>query len=164
MLTCPSCPVVQLKLALEAILQQPGAVRPDKVRFFRGQMQTIISRALTDLGLTPVPTRRCFTLIGAAGKAAWDCLLAGRQAGRQAVLAVQFWGLVPLEAGLAPPAGWSNSAAAGSRQQAAGSRPHWPPPPRYPHPARCAACTLQCLPDLWHGPVRSQTHTLPPHM
>lgn len=58
-------PLPQLKAAIEAVLSQPGAVKPERVRYFRGQMQTIISRALADLGITPVPTRRCFTLIGA---------------------------------------------------------------------------------------------------
>ncbi|EFN56383.1 hypothetical protein CHLNCDRAFT_35116 [Chlorella variabilis] len=53
----------ELKRALEAILAQPGAVRPTTARFFRGQMQTIISRALSDLGITPMPSRRCFTLM-----------------------------------------------------------------------------------------------------
>ena len=53
---------LQLKRALEQVLAQPGAVRPEKVRFFRGQMQTIITRALNEVDITPVPSRRCFTL------------------------------------------------------------------------------------------------------
>jgi len=52
----------ELKRALEQVLTQPGAVRPEKVRFFRGQMQTIITRALTELDVTPTPSRRCFAL------------------------------------------------------------------------------------------------------
>lgn len=44
------------------MLARPGAVRPEKVRFFRGQMQTIITRALTEMGLAAVPSRRCFAL------------------------------------------------------------------------------------------------------
>lgn len=55
---------LQLKQALAEILSQQGAVTPQRVRFFRGQMQTIISRALTDLDIKPVPSRRCFALIG----------------------------------------------------------------------------------------------------
>ena len=55
---------LQLKQALADILSQQGAQTPQKVRFFRGQMQTIISRALTDLDIKPVPSRRCFALIG----------------------------------------------------------------------------------------------------
>lgn len=47
-----------------------GAMKPQTVRFFRGQMQTIISRALADLDIKPVPSRRCFTLIGAQGLSA----------------------------------------------------------------------------------------------
>jgi len=54
----------ELRAALEALLARPGAVRPDKVRFFRGQMQTIVSKAVTELGIKPLPSRRCFTLIG----------------------------------------------------------------------------------------------------
>ena len=53
---------LQLKRALEQVLAQPGAVRPEKVRFFRGQMQTIITRSLNEVDITPVPSRRCFTL------------------------------------------------------------------------------------------------------
>ena len=53
---------LQLKRALEQVLAQPGAVRPEKIRFFRAQMQTIITRALLDLEVTPVPSRRCFAL------------------------------------------------------------------------------------------------------
>ena len=56
---------LQLKAALAEILDQPGAVKPERVRFFRGQMQTIITRAVMDLGMKPVPSRRCFTLISA---------------------------------------------------------------------------------------------------
>lgn len=52
----------ELKKALEAVLSQPGAVRPERVRFFRAQMQTIISRALSDLSMKPTPSRRCFAL------------------------------------------------------------------------------------------------------
>eukprot|EP00887_Chlorella_sp_A99_P007562 scaffold28.g7562.t1 len=54
----------ELRHALEEVLAAPGAERPQKVRFFRGQMQTIISRALGDLGLAAVPSRRCFALLG----------------------------------------------------------------------------------------------------
>jgi len=53
----------QLKIVLAEILSQPGARRPDSVKFFRGQMQTIITRALNELDIKPVPSRRCFTLI-----------------------------------------------------------------------------------------------------
>jgi len=59
----PAPPSLQLKKALEAVLAQPGARKPTTARFFRGQMQTIISRALSDVGITPMPSRRCFTLM-----------------------------------------------------------------------------------------------------
>lgn len=54
----------QLKKAMSEILAQEGAVKPDKCRFFRGQMQTIITTALTELEIQPIPSRRCFTLAG----------------------------------------------------------------------------------------------------
>ena len=46
------------------MLAQPGAVRPERVKFFRGQMQTIITRALTDLNIKAVPSRRCLAVLG----------------------------------------------------------------------------------------------------
>ncbi|KAK9813581.1 hypothetical protein WJX73_008462 [Symbiochloris irregularis] len=54
----------QLKATLGELLAQPGAKKPDRVRFFRNQMQTIISRALSELEIKPVPSRRCFHLLG----------------------------------------------------------------------------------------------------
>lgn len=53
----------QLRKSIEGLLAQEGARRPDKARFFRGQMQTIISKALGELDIKPVPSRRCFTLM-----------------------------------------------------------------------------------------------------
>lgn len=64
-LTTP--PKQQLRKALEALLARPGAVKPEKARFFRGQMQTIISKALGDVGIKPLPSRRCFSVMGARG-------------------------------------------------------------------------------------------------
>ena len=61
---------LQLKASLSEILAQPGARKPDRVKFFRNQMQTIISRALTELEIKPVPSRRCFSLLGAELQAA----------------------------------------------------------------------------------------------
>ena len=52
----------ELKAALKEILAVDGAQKPEKVLFFRGQMQTIISRALQDMDIRPVPSRRCFAL------------------------------------------------------------------------------------------------------
>mmetsp|Transcript_16944 Transcript_16944/g.47293 ORF Transcript_16944/g.47293 Transcript_16944/m.47293 type:complete len:376 (-) Transcript_16944:86-1213(-) len=53
----------ELKKAILQVLELEGAEKPDKVLYFRGQMQTIIGRALADLDLKIVPSRRCFTLI-----------------------------------------------------------------------------------------------------
>ena len=58
---CPS----QLRKVLAELISQPGARKPESVKFFRGQMQTIITRALADLEIKPVPSRRCFTLLSA---------------------------------------------------------------------------------------------------
>ena len=52
----------QLKSAIADIASQPGASAPSSVRFFRGAMQNIITRALTESGIKPVPSRRCFAL------------------------------------------------------------------------------------------------------
>ena len=52
----------QLKAAIAEIASQPGASSPSSVRFFRGAMQNIITRALTESGIKPVPSRRCFAL------------------------------------------------------------------------------------------------------
>mmetsp|Transcript_8234 Transcript_8234/g.17643 ORF Transcript_8234/g.17643 Transcript_8234/m.17643 type:complete len:377 (-) Transcript_8234:811-1941(-) len=53
----------ELKKTIDKLLAQAGAVKPDKAKFFRGQMQTIITKALTDLGIKAVPSRRCFTIM-----------------------------------------------------------------------------------------------------
>lgn len=52
-----------LKDALCKFLDISGSKRPLRCRFFRGQMSTIISRALTDLDIKPVPSRRCYSLM-----------------------------------------------------------------------------------------------------
>ena len=54
---------MQLKKVLAEVLAQPGAKKPESVLFFRSQMQTIITRALTELDIKAVPSRRCFSLI-----------------------------------------------------------------------------------------------------
>ncbi|PNH02936.1 hypothetical protein TSOC_011060 [Tetrabaena socialis] len=58
------CRATSLKRTIERILAQPGAERPEKARFFRSQMQTIITKALTDCLIKAVPSRRCFTVMG----------------------------------------------------------------------------------------------------
>lgn len=55
---------MQLKKTIEKLMAMPGAVKPEKARFFRSQMQTIITKALTDVGIKAVPSRRCFTVMG----------------------------------------------------------------------------------------------------
>lgn len=59
----PLPPPPQLRKAVDALLSQPGAVRPEKARFFRGQMQTIITKALGECGIKALPSRRCFSIM-----------------------------------------------------------------------------------------------------
>jgi hypothetical protein len=54
---------VQLRNALQRLLDQEGVQAPLKVRFFRAQMQTIISKACAELPFKAVPSRRCITLM-----------------------------------------------------------------------------------------------------
>ncbi|KAI8473792.1 MAG: PsaB RNA binding protein [Monoraphidium minutum] len=54
---------IELRKALEALMARPGAVAPEKARFFRGQMQTIITKALGDVGIKALPSRRCFSIM-----------------------------------------------------------------------------------------------------
>ena len=54
---------MQLKAAIQQALSLPGAVKPERVLFFRAQMQTIITRALTELSIEAVPSRRCYSLM-----------------------------------------------------------------------------------------------------
>ena len=56
-------PRLQLKRALERVLARPDVPPPSKVRYFRAQMQTIISRACAEASLKAVPSRRCNTLM-----------------------------------------------------------------------------------------------------
>ncbi|KAF5840459.1 hypothetical protein DUNSADRAFT_16693 [Dunaliella salina] len=53
----------ELKRAIESVLSRPGAQRPERARFFRGQMQTIITKALNECQIKPIPSRRCFTIM-----------------------------------------------------------------------------------------------------
>ncbi|CAI5975136.1 unnamed protein product [Closterium sp. NIES-64] len=52
-----------LKDALLRVMDATGAPKPQKIRFFRAQMATIISKAATDLDIQPVPSQRCVTLL-----------------------------------------------------------------------------------------------------
>ncbi|KAG2652280.1 protein TAB2 homolog, chloroplastic [Panicum virgatum] len=54
---------VTLRDALAAVPEALGVPVPDRVRFFRSQMQTIITRACGELGVKAVPSRRCVSLL-----------------------------------------------------------------------------------------------------
>lgn len=54
---------VSLKSALVTLLENHKFKNPTCCRFFRGQVTTIISRALLDLNIKPIPSRRCYTLV-----------------------------------------------------------------------------------------------------
>lgn len=54
---------VQLRKALERVLEIDGVNPPQKVRFFRAQMQTIITKATADFAFKTIPSRRCVTLM-----------------------------------------------------------------------------------------------------
>ncbi|KAJ7298607.1 hypothetical protein O6H91_Y530700 [Diphasiastrum complanatum] len=49
---------VTLKEGLLSIINSLGVPKPEKVRFFRSQMQTIISKACADLDIQAVPSQR----------------------------------------------------------------------------------------------------------
>eukprot|EP00899_Mesostigma_viride_P015798 jgi/Mesvir1/24219/Mv10930-RA.1 len=53
-----------LKEALEKLIATGAVNKPRQIRFFRSQMQTIISRACSELGVAIVPSRRCTALMG----------------------------------------------------------------------------------------------------
>lgn len=57
--------LLQLAKAIRKIAEAPGMALPEKIRFFRGQMQTIITRACSEVGVEPVPSRRCIALMSA---------------------------------------------------------------------------------------------------
>ncbi|KAJ0973475.1 hypothetical protein J5N97_021434 [Dioscorea zingiberensis] len=54
---------VTLRDAIASISDSLGLPLPDKIRFFRSQMQTIITRSCNELGIKPVPSKRCVSLI-----------------------------------------------------------------------------------------------------
>ena len=54
---------VYLKGALSELFSKTGVDKPAGIRFFRSQMQTIIGRACTELGVKPMPSRRCVALM-----------------------------------------------------------------------------------------------------
>ncbi|KAK1267711.1 hypothetical protein QJS04_geneDACA015601 [Acorus gramineus] len=54
---------VTLREAIVSIVDALGVPLPEKIRFFRSQMQTIITRACTELSIQPVPSKRCVSLL-----------------------------------------------------------------------------------------------------
>lgn len=52
-----------LRKALENFIKTNAFARPREVKYFRSQMQTVISRALRDMEIKAVPSRRCFGLM-----------------------------------------------------------------------------------------------------
>ncbi|KAK4775292.1 hypothetical protein SAY86_010227 [Trapa natans] len=54
---------ITLKDAIESVSEELGLPLPEKVRFFRSQMQTIITKACKELGIKPIPSKRCLSLL-----------------------------------------------------------------------------------------------------
>ncbi|KAL6129755.1 hypothetical protein ACLB2K_073104 [Fragaria x ananassa] len=54
---------ITLKEAIVAISDELGVPLPEKIRYFRSQMQTIITKACTELGIKPIPSKRCLSLL-----------------------------------------------------------------------------------------------------
>ncbi|KAJ8899176.1 hypothetical protein K2173_012352 [Erythroxylum novogranatense] len=54
---------ITLKEAMLSISENLGVPLPEKVRFFRGQMQTIVAKACKELGIKPIPSKRCLSLL-----------------------------------------------------------------------------------------------------
>ncbi|MED6106081.1 Protein TAB2 chloroplastic [Stylosanthes scabra] len=54
---------ITLKEAIVAISDDLGVPLPEKIRFFRSQMQTIITKACKELNIKSIPSKRCLSLI-----------------------------------------------------------------------------------------------------
>ncbi|KAH9774550.1 protein TAB2-like [Citrus sinensis] len=54
---------ITLKEAIVAICDDLGVPIPEKIRFFRSQMQTIITKACKELDIKPIPSKRCLSLL-----------------------------------------------------------------------------------------------------
>ncbi|OIW15437.1 hypothetical protein TanjilG_28636 [Lupinus angustifolius] len=54
---------VTLKDAIVTISNELGVPLPEKIRYFRSQMQTIITKACKELGIKPIPSKRCLSLL-----------------------------------------------------------------------------------------------------
>ncbi|XP_030444961.1 protein TAB2 homolog, chloroplastic [Syzygium oleosum] len=54
---------ITLKDAIVSISDELGVPLPEKIRYFRSQMQTIITKACKELSIKPVPSKRCISLL-----------------------------------------------------------------------------------------------------
>lgn len=54
---------ITLKNAIVTVCDELGVPLPVKIRFFRSQLQTIITKACKELGIKPVPSKRCVSLL-----------------------------------------------------------------------------------------------------
>lgn len=54
---------ITLKEAIGYIMNSLRLPKPQKIRFFRAQMQTVILKVCNELDIQPVPSRRCISLI-----------------------------------------------------------------------------------------------------
>ncbi|KAK3223942.1 hypothetical protein Dsin_010967 [Dipteronia sinensis] len=54
---------ITLKDAIVNICDDLGVPIPEKIRFFRSQMQTIITKACKELGIKQIPSKRCLSLL-----------------------------------------------------------------------------------------------------
>ncbi|GAB2216020.1 hypothetical protein Droror1_Dr00023787 [Drosera rotundifolia] len=51
---------ITLKEAIASVSDQLGVPLPEKIRYFRSQMQTIITKACKELSIKPIPSKRAF--------------------------------------------------------------------------------------------------------
>ncbi|KAJ6385291.1 hypothetical protein OIU77_028472 [Salix suchowensis] len=49
--------------AIVSISEDLGVPLPERIRFFRSQMQTIITKACKEIGIKPIPSKRCISLL-----------------------------------------------------------------------------------------------------
>ncbi|XP_057818265.2 protein TAB2 homolog, chloroplastic [Cryptomeria japonica] len=54
---------ITLKNAITSIIQTLGVPKPQRIRFFRSQMQTIVSKACNELEIKPIASKRCLSLV-----------------------------------------------------------------------------------------------------
>ncbi|KAI5576531.1 hypothetical protein BDE02_09G051200 [Populus trichocarpa] len=54
---------ITLKDAIVSISVDLGVPLPERIRFFRSQMLTIITKACKEIGIKPIPSKRCISLL-----------------------------------------------------------------------------------------------------